>query len=70
LYINILNKNNNHTKLIDLIVKVGSVIKHEKTKRAMLAVDRKFFAPNNPYMDSPQPIGFGATISAPVFLNY
>ncbi len=31
----------------------------------MLAVDRKFFAPFNPYQDAPQPIGSNATISAP-----
>ena len=31
----------------------------------MLAVDRKFFAPFNPYQDSPQPIGSNVTISAP-----
>jgi protein-L-isoaspartate(D-aspartate) O-methyltransferase len=28
-------------------------------------VDRKYFAPHSPYIDSPQSIGFGATISAP-----
>lgn len=31
----------------------------------MLAVDRCHFAPAHPYMDCPQPIGYGATISAP-----
>jgi protein-L-isoaspartate O-methyltransferase len=31
----------------------------------MLAVDRKFFAPYNPYQDSPVPIGSNVTISAP-----
>ena len=31
----------------------------------MLEVDRKFFAPSDSYADSPQSIGFGATISAP-----
>jgi protein-L-isoaspartate(D-aspartate) O-methyltransferase len=56
--------------LIKLTIQVGGVIKHANTKKAMLAVDRKYFAPNNPYMDSPQPIGFGATISAPVFIKY
>jgi protein-L-isoaspartate(D-aspartate) O-methyltransferase len=34
-------------------------------KDAMLAVDRACFAPHSPYVDSPQPIGSGATISAP-----
>ena len=28
-------------------------------------VDRKYYAPSHPYMDSPQPLGYGATISAP-----
>lgn len=31
----------------------------------MESVDRKYYAPNNPYHDSPQPLGYGATISAP-----
>lgn len=31
----------------------------------MLAVDRSNYSKNNPYMDSPQSIGFGVTISAP-----
>ena len=28
-------------------------------------IDRRFYAPKRPYEDSPQGIGFGATISAP-----
>ena len=31
----------------------------------MRAVDRKNYSPYNPYMDSPQSIGYSATISAP-----
>lgn len=31
----------------------------------MSSVDRGLFAPAHPYMDCPQPIGYGATISAP-----
>lgn len=31
----------------------------------MLAVDRGNYSKNNPYMDSPQGIGYGVTISAP-----
>lgn len=31
----------------------------------MLETDRKYYTPINPYMDSPQGIGFGVTISAP-----
>ncbi|KAI9652136.1 MAG: hypothetical protein M1829_001841 [Trizodia sp. TS-e1964] len=32
---------------------------------AMLAIDRADYAPTAPYEDAPQPLGFGATISAP-----
>ncbi|KAI1463524.1 protein-L-isoaspartate O-methyltransferase [Daldinia caldariorum] len=35
------------------------------TKSAFLKVDRANYAPSDPYADSPQPIGHGATISAP-----
>lgn len=31
----------------------------------MLSVDRGHYSKSNPYMDSPQGIGFGVTISAP-----
>lgn len=31
----------------------------------MLAVDRGKYSKNNPYMDAPQGIGYGVTISAP-----
>lgn len=31
----------------------------------MLAVDRSNYCKNNPYLDSPQSIGYGVTISAP-----
>ncbi|XP_060531325.1 protein-L-isoaspartate(D-aspartate) O-methyltransferase-like isoform X2 [Cylas formicarius] len=31
----------------------------------MLAVDRSHYSKNNPFMDAPQSIGFGVTISAP-----
>ncbi|KAK4225703.1 protein-L-isoaspartate O-methyltransferase [Podospora fimiseda] len=34
-------------------------------KSAFLAVDRAHYAPSGPYQDSPQPIGWHATISAP-----
>ncbi|KAL2862903.1 protein-L-isoaspartate O-methyltransferase [Aspergillus lucknowensis] len=43
----------------------GGLIKNERVKRAMMAVDRAHYAPSRPYSDSPQPIGHGATISAP-----
>lgn len=31
----------------------------------MELVDRQYYAPKHPYEDCPQPIGYGATISAP-----
>lgn len=31
----------------------------------MESIDRRFYSPKYPYEDSPQTIGFGATISAP-----
>lgn len=41
------------------------VITHKPVVVAMKAVDRIDFAPTLPYQDSPQSIGFNATISAP-----
>lgn len=43
----------------------NSLIKTPRVKEAFLSVDRAHYAPTTPYMDSPQPIGYGATISAP-----
>jgi len=41
--------------------------KEKSIAKAMRNVDRKDFVPSNcdPYDDSPQPLGYGATISAP-----
>ena len=33
--------------------------------QALLSVDRKDFAPSSPYEDSPKPINYNVTISAP-----
>ncbi|ALC46626.1 Pcmt [Drosophila busckii] len=41
------------------------VIASESVASAMVATDRKHYSPRNPYMDAPQPIGGGVTISAP-----
>uniref|UniRef100_A0A0K8TTC3 Protein-L-isoaspartate O-methyltransferase n=1 Tax=Tabanus bromius TaxID=304241 RepID=A0A0K8TTC3_TABBR len=51
----------------DLIrqLKDNGVIATEAVAQAMLATDRKFYSPRNPYIDAPQGIGFGVTISAP-----
>ncbi|PWY65946.1 protein-L-isoaspartate O-methyltransferase [Aspergillus sclerotioniger CBS 115572] len=51
-------------ELIENLSKTG-LIKNERVKMAMLCVDRAHYAPSRPYSDSPQPIGHGATISAP-----
>ncbi|KAL5284959.1 PCMT1.2 family protein [Megaselia abdita] len=40
-------------------------INNVDVKEAMLETDRQHYSPRNPYVDSPQPIGYGATISAP-----
>ncbi|KAE8148823.1 protein-L-isoaspartate O-methyltransferase [Aspergillus avenaceus] len=43
----------------------ADLVKNERVTKAMLGVDRAHYAPSRPYSDSPQPIGHGATISAP-----
>nr|XP_038957960.1 protein-L-isoaspartate(D-aspartate) O-methyltransferase isoform X2 [Rattus norvegicus] len=43
----------------------NGIIKTDKVFEVMLATDRSHYAKSNPYMDSPQSIGFQATISAP-----
>ena len=40
-------------------------IKSQKVRDSMIKVDRIDFAPGNPYVDSPQPINYNVTISAP-----
>jgi hypothetical protein len=46
-------------------LKAAKIIKSERVEKAMKAVDRKHYASQTPYKDSPQPLGYGATISAP-----
>ncbi|KAH8278953.1 hypothetical protein KR018_011772 [Drosophila ironensis] len=55
------------TSNADLIrqLKDHGVIATQAVANAMAATDRKFYSPRNPYMDAPQPIGGGVTISAP-----
>ncbi|XP_019405637.1 PREDICTED: protein-L-isoaspartate(D-aspartate) O-methyltransferase isoform X2 [Crocodylus porosus] len=53
-----------HSELIHNLRKNG-IIKSDKVFDVMLATDRCHYAKCNPYMDSPQSIGFQATISAP-----
>ena len=51
----------------DLIerLKANGIITSPRVEAAMKAVDRGNFCAHNPYMDSPQGIGYQATISAP-----
>jgi protein-L-isoaspartate(D-aspartate) O-methyltransferase len=46
-------------------LRLASLIKSPIVADAMTRVDRAHYAPRAPYEDSPQQIGFGATISAP-----
>ncbi|GMT11050.1 hypothetical protein PFISCL1PPCAC_2347, partial [Pristionchus fissidentatus] len=43
----------------------AGLITSRRVEEAMMAVDRGDFAPNQPYRDSPQGIGYHATITAP-----
>nr|XP_006812306.1 PREDICTED: protein-L-isoaspartate(D-aspartate) O-methyltransferase-like isoform X1 [Saccoglossus kowalevskii] len=54
----------NHQELINRLRQNG-IIKHDNVYDAMMAVDRGKYSKYNPYMDSPQSIGYAATISAP-----
>jgi len=57
-------KGKSNEDLIKQLQQFG-VIKTKMVAEAMLKIDRGDFCPNDPYSDSPQPIGYGATISAP-----
>ncbi|GAB0098844.1 Protein-L-isoaspartate(D-aspartate) O-methyltransferase [Sergentomyia squamirostris] len=51
----------------DLVRKLRefNIISVDKVEKAMKETDRKLYCPNNSYMDAPQGIGCGVTISAP-----
>lgn len=49
-------------------LRANNIIKSDAVERAMLAVDRGKYATSHPYMDAPQGIGYGVTISAPHML--
>ncbi|KLO80395.1 protein-L-isoaspartate(D-aspartate) O-methyltransferase [Fusarium fujikuroi] len=53
-----------NSALIENMWKNG-LITDPRVKEAFLKVDRAHYAPAMPYEDSPQPIGYSATISAP-----
>ncbi|KAL1917750.1 uncharacterized protein VTP21DRAFT_3584 [Calcarisporiella thermophila] len=44
---------------------LAKIITNPRVEQAMLATDRRHYARSQPYQDSPQGIGYGATISAP-----
>ena len=46
------------------------IVKSREVEHVMKQVDRKFYCPQSPYMDCPQGIGFGVTISAPHMVNF
>ncbi|KOB65874.1 Protein-L-isoaspartate O-methyltransferase [Operophtera brumata] len=46
-------------------LRANGIIKTDSVANAMNAVDRKNYCPYAPYHDSPQSIGYSATISAP-----
>lgn len=53
-----------HAELVSRLRDHG-VIKHDRVFDAMLATDRGLYSTDYPYADSPQSIGYRATISAP-----
>ncbi|XP_078419132.1 l-isoaspartyl protein carboxyl methyltransferase, like isoform X2 [Cetorhinus maximus] len=55
---------NSQSQLVQNLRKNG-VIHSPRVFEAMLATDRALYCSTNSYMDSPQPIGYQATISAP-----
>jgi len=46
-------------------LKENRVLTSQRVEEAMLKVDRAHYTKRSPYMDSPQPIGYAVTISAP-----
>ncbi|XP_076252656.1 protein-L-isoaspartate(D-aspartate) O-methyltransferase-like isoform X2 [Rhynchophorus ferrugineus] len=46
-------------------LRANGIIKSDEVEQAMMAVDRSNYCKNNPFLDSPQSIGYGVTISAP-----
>ena len=58
------SKGKSNVDLIDQLSDKG-IVKSQRVKAAMKKVDRADFSPSDPYDDSPQRIGYGATISAP-----
>ncbi|XP_076354006.1 protein-L-isoaspartate(D-aspartate) O-methyltransferase-like isoform X1 [Tachypleus tridentatus] len=59
-----LSRGRNNAEMVQKLKKNG-IIHSEIVERIMLSVDRAHYCKSNPYMDSPQGIGYSATISAP-----
>ena len=56
--------NKSMSDLVNSLISDG-VLKSPEVIDVMKRVDRADYCPNYPYEDTPQPIGYGATISAP-----
>ncbi|XP_013778794.1 protein-L-isoaspartate(D-aspartate) O-methyltransferase-like isoform X2 [Limulus polyphemus] len=54
----------NNVEMVQNLKKNG-IINSETVEQTMLSVDRAHYSKSNPYMDSPQGIGYAVTISAP-----
>ncbi|GJQ09923.1 hypothetical protein GpartN1_g1714.t1 [Galdieria partita] len=59
-----LSRGRNQAELVKAL-KENGLIKTERVEKTLLAVDRGYFCKYRPYEDTPQPIGWNATISAP-----
>ena len=59
----------NMKELCDSLVQKG-YLNDKRVYNAMIKVDRKDFCPNMPYVDTPQPINYNVTISAPLIHSY
>lgn len=57
-------------KILKYIYSENGIIKNPRVFEAMASIDRAFYSRNNPYQDSPQRIGYSATISAPHMVSY
>lgn len=56
-------------KFVECSLSGNGVIRTEAVARAMMATDRKYYTVRSPYIDAPQSIGHGVTISAPHMVN-
>jgi protein-L-isoaspartate(D-aspartate) O-methyltransferase len=54
----------NQIDLVDRLMQAG-IVQTPAVQKVLELVDRSNFTPKNPYMDAPQGIGLGQTISAP-----